>query len=44
MHANEPAMAMRWEKESLAHQARGERRKSGKLASMTYKGKERRDA
>lgn len=44
MHANEPAMAARWEGEekSLAHQVRGERRKSGKLAAMTYKGKERR--
>ena len=45
MHANEPEMAMRWEHEgSLQKHARGERRKKGKLASMTYKGKDRRDS
>jgi hypothetical protein len=44
---HEPALAKKWAHEhphqgKLAMHVRGERRKKGKLASMTYRGKERR--
>jgi hypothetical protein len=47
MWAKHPEIAKKWAHEypsqgKLAMHIRGERRKKGKLASMTYKGKERR--